>query len=215
MTILKDSPGAGHFILSEAGGYRSRQRIVVGASQTLLSGRILAAIGLGALTATPAASTGPGDGAVGAWTADASAPSGRWLIRLLGTGATAAFEVRRPDGSFDGQGAVGTAYNGGINGTLADGATDWAIGAEIPVVVAYADGEVFVAHDPAGTNGSQYPRGVLFDDAVTGVGESLDAVALVRDCEVSEYDLVWGAHSAPQKAAAIASLAALGVIARH
>lgn len=215
MTILTDSPGAGHFILSEAEGWRSRQRIVVGASQTLKSGRVLAAIGVGTLTATPGTSTGPGNGAVGAWTADAGAPAGRWLIRLLGTGATAAFEVRRPDGSFDGQGAVGTAYNGGINGTLADGATDWGEGAEIPVVVAYAGGEVFVAHDPAGTDGSQHPRGILFDDAVTGVGATLDAVALVRDCEVSEYALVWGAHTTPQKATAVAALATLGVIARH
>lgn len=41
MTVLKDSPGAGHFILSEANGYRSRQRIVVGLSQTLLAGQVL------------------------------------------------------------------------------------------------------------------------------------------------------------------------------
>lgn len=41
MTVLKDSPGAGHFILSEANGYRSRQRIVVGLAQTLLAGQVL------------------------------------------------------------------------------------------------------------------------------------------------------------------------------
>lgn len=215
MTKLHDSPGAGHFILSEANGYRSRQRITVGASQTLKAGSVLAAIGLGAVAAAAGAPVGPGNGAVGAWTADAGVPAGRWLIRLLATGATAAFEVRRPDGSIDGQGAVGSAYNGGINGTLADGSTDWGVGAEIPVDVSYEDGEVFVAHNPAGTDGSQYPRGVLFDDVTTGVGETAEAVGLVRHCEVAEHALVWGAHSAPQKVAALTALEALGVLARH
>lgn len=215
MAILRDTRGAGHFILSEAEGWRSRQRIVVGPSQTLVSACVLAAVGLGAQTATPGASFGPGNGAVGAWTSDVGAPAGRWLIRVLGTGPTAAYEVRRPDGSIDGQGAVGTAYNGGINGTLADGAVDWGVGAEIPIVVSYADGEIFVAHDPSGANGSQYVRGVLFDAVVTAADEKVDAVGLVRDCEVSEYDLVWGAHTDPQKAAAIAALAQLGVLARH
>lgn len=215
MPVLRDTPGAGHYLLSEAEGSRSRDRIRVGASQTLKAGRVLAALGLGDGVATPGTPVGPGNGAVGAWTVDAGAPAGRWLIRLLATGATAAYAVYRPDGSQDGQGAVGTAYNGGINGTLADGATDWSVGAEIPIVVTYPDGEVFVSHDPAGTNGSQYPRGILFDDVTTGVGETVAAVAHVRDCQVSELALGWGAHSAPQKLVAVAALARAGVIARH
>lgn len=214
MTILKSTPGAGHFILSEAGGYRSRQRIVVGASQTLLAGAVLGAVGEGAATVTPGPKTGPGDGAIGAWTADAGAAPGRWLIRLLATGATAAFAVYRPDGSLDGQGAVGTAYNGGINGTLADGATDWGVGAEIPVQVAYAASTYF-AHDPEGTDGREVPAALLFDDVLTGVGETADAVGMVRDCEVAEHALVWGDHSDAEKVAALTALAAAGVIARH
>ena len=41
---VTDSPGAGHFILSEANGYRSRQRIVVGVNQSLLAGQVLGKI---------------------------------------------------------------------------------------------------------------------------------------------------------------------------
>ena len=44
MTILKDSPGAGHFILSEANGYRSRQRVAFGPGQTIKAGQLYGVI---------------------------------------------------------------------------------------------------------------------------------------------------------------------------
>ena len=60
MPILKDSPGAGHFILSEANGYRSRQRMVVGLAQTLLAGQVLGKLTTGGdyVKLAPAASDG-------------------------------------------------------------------------------------------------------------------------------------------------------------
>lgn len=60
MTILKDSRGAGHFILSEANGYRSRQRISVGANQALLSGQVLGKLTAGGayVKLAPAAADG-------------------------------------------------------------------------------------------------------------------------------------------------------------
>ena len=44
MPILKDSPGAGHFILSEANGYRSRQRVNFGPGQTIKAGQLYGVI---------------------------------------------------------------------------------------------------------------------------------------------------------------------------
>ena len=60
MTILKDSPGAGHFVLSEANGYRSRQRMTVGLNQTLLAGQVLGKLTTGGdyVKLAPAASDG-------------------------------------------------------------------------------------------------------------------------------------------------------------
>ena len=60
MTILKDSPGAGHFILSEANGYRSRQRMTVGLNQTLLAGQVLGKLTTGGdyVKLAPSASDG-------------------------------------------------------------------------------------------------------------------------------------------------------------
>lgn len=44
MPKLEDSPGAGHFILSEANGYRSRQRVNFGPDQTIKAGQLYGVI---------------------------------------------------------------------------------------------------------------------------------------------------------------------------
>jgi len=208
MTKVTMSPRAGGFILSEADGYRSREQIIIGASQTLLAGAILGAIANGDPVVTPGTPVGTGNGVIGSWTADAGVPSGEWTIEILGSGATAAFSVLRPDGALDGVGAVGTAYNGGINGTLADGSTDWGTGTRIPFAVAYDEaGLTYVKHDPEGTNGSQVASAILFDAVTTASGETAKAAAVVRDAEVVEDDLVWDDHTSGEKLTALAQLA--------
>lgn len=215
MTILTQGRPAGGFLLSEAPGYRSREQIIIAASQTLLAGAVLAAIPNGDPVVTAGTPVGAGNGAIGSWTADAGAPSGRWTIELLGTGATAAYAVNRPDGTRDGVGAVASAYNGGINGTLADGSTDWAEGTVIPMDVAYDEaGFTWVKHDPEGVNGSQVAAAILWDDVTTAAGETAKANAIVRDAEVVKADLIWDDHNAGEKVTALAQLAAQGVIAR-
>lgn len=215
MTKVTMSPVAGGFILSEADGYRSREQIIIAASQTLLAGAVLGAVPNGNPAVTPGTPIGTGDGTIGAWTADAGVPAGEWAIEILGSGATAAFRVLRPDGSVDGVGAVGSAYNGGINGTLADGATDWGTGTRIPFAVVYDEvGFTYVKHDPEGVNGSQNFAGLLFDGVTTGVGETAKAAAVVRDAEVVLDDLVWDDQDVAEKAAVVAAMAAVGIIAR-
>lgn len=44
MPKLTDSPGAGHFILSEANGYRSRQRVNFGPGQSIKAGQLYGVI---------------------------------------------------------------------------------------------------------------------------------------------------------------------------
>ena len=215
MTKVTMSPRAGGFILSEADGYRSREQIIIGASQTLLAGAVLGAIPNGDPAVTPGTPVGIGNGTIGAWTADAGVAAGEWSIEILGTGATAAFRVLRPDGSVDGVGAVGSAYNGGINGTLADGSTDWGAGTRIPFLVAYDEaGFTHVKHDPEGTDGSQNFAGILFDAVTTGSGETAKGAAIVRDAEVVLDDLVWDDQDAAEKAAVVEAMAAVGIIAR-
>jgi hypothetical protein len=101
--------------------------------------KIKAATAEGVAVGTPVV-TGAANGAVGTWTVDAGAVPGNYLIRITGTGATAAYDVEKPDGTLDGTGNVGTAYNGTINGTLADGSTDWAPGMYVTVPVTQSGG---------------------------------------------------------------------------
>lgn len=207
------------FLLSEANNYRSRENITIAASQTLLAGAILGLISIGALSAEATAFAGnTGNGVMGAVTVDVGAQTGAWKVLITEPGANVGnFIVERPDGTIDGQGDVAAAYNGGINFTLADGATDFVAGDgfDIVVVDAAATGEgQYVKHDPEGTNGSQNVAGVLYNSVTTGVGETAAAVAIVRDAEVIDARLVYDDHDTTEKAAVRTALAAMGVIVR-
>lgn len=223
MTILTENRHDAAFLLSEANGYRSRQSITLRnagvAAVTLLAGTVLAAITTGALSAVATAFAGnTGNGAMGAVTVDAGAQTGTWKVLITEPGANVGnFVVERPDGTIDGQGDVAAAYNGGINFTLADGATDFVAGDGFDVVVtaAAATGQgQYVKHDPEATDGTQFAAAILFGEVTVPAGGTADGAAIVRDAEVRTAYLVWDDHDAGEKTAAIAQLATLGIIAR-
>lgn len=215
--MLTQTARAGEFLLSEAPGSASRENIVIAASQTLAAGQALGKILRGAATVTPTAGAGnTGNGSIGTVTADTLAPAGTYQVVITEPGANVGeFEVRKPDGTMDGQGTVAVAYNGTINFTLADGATDFAAGDRIDVLVEYAAGSgQYVMHDPEGTDGREDWAGFLWAPVTTAADETEAAVAIVRLAEVIEDRLVWDDHSAPEKAAALVQAAAAYVIAR-
>lgn len=223
MTTLTENRHDAAFLLSEANGYRSRQSITLRnagvAAITLLAGTVLAAITTGALSAAATAFAGnTGNGAMGAVTVDAGAPTGTWKVLITEPATNAGnFIVERPDGSIDGQGDVAVAYNGGINFTLADGSTDFAAGDGFDIVVtaAAATGQgQYAIHDPEATDGRQIAAGILFGEVTVPASGTADGAAIVRDAEVRTAYLVWDDHDAGEKTAAIAQLAALGIIAR-
>lgn len=211
------------FLLSEAAGNRSREKIVLfnstGAAITRRAGSILGLISIGALSAVATAFAGnTGDGAMGAVTVDVGAQTGTWKVLITEPGANVGnFIVERPDGVIDGQGDVAAAYNGGINFTLADGATDFAAGDGFDIVVtdAAATGEgQYVFHDPEGVNGSANVGGILYDTVIVPANGTADAVAIVRDAEVIDARLVYDDHDTTEKAAVRAALKDMGVIVR-
>lgn len=129
-----------------------------------------------------------------------------------------AFVVEDPDGIIVGHGTVGVAFDGAIKFTLADGGTDFAAGDTAVVTIsesAAADSKV-VALDPAATNGSQTAWGVSIVKAVAADGVDGSLIAVVRGPAIfASAGLVWPAGiSAGDKAAAIAALAAKGIIIR-
>lgn len=118
--------------------------------------------------AAAALNTNVGNGVFGAVTADAGAMLGDYQIVIIEPGSNAGiFEVFKPDGTIDGDGTVAVAYDGSINFTLADGATDFAAGDAWTVTVGTAGR---IALD--GKNGNIHARW----ESTTAAGE----IGLVR-----------------------------------
>ncbi|PHY12830.1 head decoration protein [Caulobacter sp. B11] len=219
MTLMSERRYAGEHVISEAERGRSRDTLIIAASQTLLAGAVLGQVLTGALSAAAAANAGnTGNGVMGAITVDAGAAEGEYRLIFIEPAANLGdFVVERPDGVIDGHGKVGTAYDGKVNFTLADGAADFVAGDGFVITVTAADAaaqDQFKAHNPAATDGTQIAAAVLFDAVTTGVGQTAKAVAHVRDCQVNADLLAWNGHNTNQKAAAVAQLRALGVIVR-
>lgn len=186
-----------------------------GEARTVESGQVLAIVPTGEQTVTPSAKAGnTGNGAIAAATADAGALKGRWIVTIIeGAADAGAFVVKNPKGKQDGTGNVGAAYDGGVNFTWADGATDMVAGDVYYIDVAYAAGEAYVALDPAGADGSEKAAAIAVNAASAPDGE--DARVLVINAGPTMVDLnelVWpDGITAAQKAVAVAELRKLGI----
>ncbi len=186
----------------------------------LVAGAVLGKIETGTPTATagtPVSGVGGtvGNGTVSAVTADAGAMAGTYNLICTATGATGKFRVMKPDGTLDGILTIGTAYNGSINLTVADGANDWLVDDIIPVTVEYAGDETatkYVEYDPAATNGAQIVAGILMK-ATDASSADVTTTAFVRGpATVNKNDLTWKSGStAAEIAKGIAQLLALGI----
>lgn len=187
----------------------------VGTVRALAQFALVASIPTGAATVTAGAVVGTGNGAVNALTADAGAPAGVYQVLFIEPAANAGtFQVIRPDGSIDGTGNVGVAYNGTINFTQADGATDFVAGDRREITVAYAPGSTKdVAWSPTATDGSQVISGVNLFAAEAPIGTDVEITVLARGPVVARREAIaWPAGTTDlQKTAAYARLAALGI----
>lgn len=171
MTTLVWNPKRSGCYLGESAALNiiNREIIVLSGSGACDAGTILGEIYTGTPTVTPGTPVSQsggtvGNGALGTWTAAAAAQDGAWKIVFTNQATNLGnYMVIRPDGTTDGYGIVGTAYNGGIKGTVADGSADWVEDDLIPFTVAYATyARRFVPFDPAGTDGRQTAVGILF-----------------------------------------------------
>lgn len=183
MPVQEEKAHAGEFLISEASRTRSRQNVTAASEQTWLPGTLVSKSNVGALAAEATAAAGnTGNGAMGAVTVDANADLGVYRVVITDAAANAGnFAVEKPDGSLDGAGTVGVAYNGSINFTLADGATDFAVNDAFEIEVTIGDAEeLWVAWEIGLT-----AAGVSFDHCVTGEAETASAVIIDGDAEVN------------------------------
>lgn len=216
MVTLTEGKHEGEFIGELAMGLAYHvDAITLKSGEDLVGGAVLAAVQTGAPTVTVGSAVSGTGGTVGngtvTITADAGAAAGEWSVEMTSTGATAKFKVVRPDGTVDGVGTVGTAYNGtgSLNVTLADGSNDWTAGDIIPVTISYQDGESdvkYVEYDPA----SAAPATAILMKDCDASGGAVVTTALVRGpATVNGNDLAWiTGITADQKTGAKASLLA-------
>lgn len=201
-------------MVSEANGFRSRETVTVLSGQVLKAGHVVGRVFSGGSGASAAAAGNVGNGVMGAITVT-NAPPGVYELEIIEAAANAgAFQVAGPDGVIVGTGNVAAAYSvGGLAFTLADGATDFKPGDRFIITVSGGTGK-FKEYNPANTDGSQYPAGVLWD-ATDATAADKKQAAVLRDAEVNQGELTWftGA-SGGQITAGIAGLALLNIICR-
>ena len=154
---------------------------------------------------------------MGAITLGALAEVGDYVLTCTAAASNAGtFQVVSPSGNVLPPLTVGVAYAGDhLNMTLADGENDFIVGDTFTITVAAGSGKV-VALDLTAKDGSQNAAGVMTAAVTAPDGTDAYGVALVRDAVIMASALVWpdGATEA-QKTAALAQLAALGIITRE
>jgi hypothetical protein len=197
------------FVLSEAPGQRSREVVTLASGSKYSAGQVLAA----SMTGTGEKISGTGNGTVGSVTIGAQAQPGIYVLTCIAAAADAGtFSVVAPDGSQLPNLTVAAAYSSShISLTVADGSTDWGVGAVIHVTVTLAN---YVALNPAGSAGAQTAAVICAGDYdATTAAQS--GVVIARDAEVSSAQLAWPSGiSAANKSIATQRLAARGITVR-
>jgi len=158
---------------------------------------------------------GTGNGTIGSIAMGPETQLGTYRLECIAAAANGGtFAVYAPNGDRLPDAAVGTAYaNKQISFTIADGATDFAVGDYFHVVVANGSKKA-KAWNPAAVDGSEDPAGILYYPVDASAADTA-GVIIARNAEVSLDDLVWGAAvTAAQKNVAIERLKALGIVTR-
>ncbi|MER8394074.1 head decoration protein [Mesorhizobium sp. M1340] len=213
MTVFNDGRRPGAHIISEAagatGGMRSREVGTITGAAKLLNGTVLGQVGVGAAVAA-AKGGNTGNATISAVTTGPGAKAGVYSVEFT---AATKFDVIDPDGFKIKSGATGAAYADDLGFTITVGATPMVAGDGFNITVA-AGTKKYKALDPAGVDGSQNASAVLFGEVDATAGDK-KGVVNVRETEVNGGELAWpDGISAPNKAAAIAALAAKGIIVR-
>lgn len=214
-TVLTRARRPGEAILSEASGNRSRDNLLLAENQDFPANSLLGAVlpaGAVTVTKTDVAGANKGVLTLAGTPYGAGVKAGIYRVVFIEPATDAgAFIVEDPTGVVVGNGTVGVAFTGVVKFTIADGTSDFVPGdtALIAVVIA---GAQYKAFDPAATDGAQIPIAYSIYPGLTGAGETKMTAGITADAELMGPNIAWPSGiSAPAKAAAIASLAAVGI----
>lgn len=216
MTTLNEGRHPGEAILSEAEFLRSRSEVTAAASQTIQPNGLLAkkAVAAGVVVTQAFAGTGNGVLTVASPAVSSKVKDGAYTATLVTAAANGGtFRVDDPNGKTIGNATVGQAFDKEIKFTIADGATDFALGDLFTITVA-ADAEdyQFVAFNPDGTDGSETPVAYSIYGVTTGVGETKKTAVIDTSAQLNGHCIAWpDAISDAKKADAIQALNAVGI----
>jgi hypothetical protein len=213
---------AAEFVLSEANVHRSRDNLLLAASQNIVAGTILAAAviaaGVSALSSADAGNAAD----TGTLTLDGATPvldgaqDGTYHIVCIEPAAGAGtFEVFDPKGVAVGKAMAGATFANQIKFAIAAGATDFKAGEGFSIKVGVEAGDLkYSAMANTGPGGAKLA--IALYNVVTAAGEtSTQTSAITRDAELAGPRLTWpNGISAAAKAEAINALAAQGIIVR-
>lgn len=211
MTVKNEPATLGDALKWEQSHEYSRKTVLVLSGQNLAALTVVGKVGR-VTPATGTAGANTGNGTCGSVAAGAKTKVGTYTLTCITAAANAGtFSVKDPDGNLLPNATVAVAYaNPQLNFTLADGSTDFIVGDNFTVAVAEGSEKV-VAFDPAAINGSEDAAGFLIS-AVDATSADKLGVIVERDALVAMDNLVWPVGiSAPDKAAAIVQLEALGI----
>lgn len=220
--VQTESRHPGGFMVSEANGYKSRDKFVVALSQTLVAGAVCGKTSVIA-SATSSVAADASNTGNGVFTLDVTAPVGAGakdgiyrVVNDLVAANSGEFIVFDPDGIEIGRVAVAATFNNQIKFAIADGATDFAIGDAFSVTVGLQETNYQMeALNLAGTDGSQRVASISWGNVTTDGSNLQNGVFITRDAEVRGVDLVWPAGiTAAQLAEGIRALEKLGIIVR-
>lgn len=208
--VLYEAWHDGGFLVSEANGHRSRDRILLAAGGRYLAGTVLGKQTAGTATSAPGPSN-TGNGTLEALAVTGSPAGGVYTVQLT---SGVDFTVTGPGQQSVGTGKVGTNFvAAGLEFKVTAGTTAFVTGDAFTVTVIAAGG-LWAPWGPTATDGTQVPAGILFGttDATTAVRS---ATGVTRDAEVNASELIWAqGATAEQIAAGTAVLATLGILAR-
>jgi hypothetical protein len=198
----------------------SREKVTIAESQTLLPNQIISKIAVASGVEITQAFSGTGNGVLTFANPNSNGKikDGAYSVVFIEPATNlGTFEVRDPTGKFVGTGVVGTAFNKEIKFTIADGATDFVAGDVFTLTVVTDPSDFqYVAFNPAGTDGSEIPAAMSLYKVTTGAGETAEATALVRMCELNGNCISWPSGiTDAQRADAIQALQSNNIIVRY
>ena len=219
MNAHAESNNLGDILKCEAPNLYSREAVTVlagdGEDRMLKVGAVIAQRTRSTATVTAGdGNTGDGEATPADPSLGALAEAGIYRLACITAGVAGTFQVLSPKGYRLPDLTVGEAYEGGhLNLSVADGATDFAVGDTFTIEVS-GDGKV-VGLDPTAVDGTAQAIGIAAYGVTAPDGVDTEVTAILRDAVLADRAIVWpDGITDTARIAAIADLEARGILVR-